>query len=144
MDRLPRRERELCKLSVIAVQLVARIFCFVSCHFFWLMAKVVGSNGPTPPTLFMGFWCAAPFPCFFVWWMKEPSTMEFLAVIGDVFSNLCCNFRGLAPKKLVLSKFRGWVITCLDVEKILCLNASTVTVRCQFCFPLSFLLNERK
>ena len=98
MDRLPRRERELCKLSVIAVQLVARIFCFVSCHFFWLMAKVVGSNGPTPPTLFMGFWCAAPFPCFFVWWMKQPSTLEFLAVIGDVFSNLCCNFRGFGTK----------------------------------------------
>ena len=30
-----------------------------------------------------------------------------LAFIGDAFSNLCHRFQGLAPKKLVLSKFRG-------------------------------------
>ena len=86
-------------MSVIAVQLVASIFFLCFLPFFWLMAKVVGSNGPTPPTLFMGFWCAAPFPCFFVWWMKQPNTLEFLAVIGDVFSNLCCNFRGFGTKE---------------------------------------------
>lgn len=73
-------------------------FSLFAAIFFWLMAKVVGSNGSTAPLfLWVPVCCTTT---LLVRLVDEATKYDgILAFIGDVFSNLCCNFRGFGTKE---------------------------------------------
>jgi hypothetical protein len=61
------------------------------------MAKAVGSYGT--PTIFMGFWCAAPFLRLLFGGWSNQVLWNLSFYIGDAFSNLCHEFHGFGTTK---------------------------------------------